>query len=88
MGVRDVLVRMVEANNRNNSESRIILDHVLTTIDMEDSYKLSTTSEWQPCHLCVCGESGSYRILVFMCCTSFFFFFCHLMGQSVLETKF
>ena len=58
VGVRDVLVRMVEENNRNNSESRIILDHVLTTIDMDDSYKLSTTSECTATLSAVCREGG------------------------------
>ncbi|XP_070196715.1 glutamate receptor 2-like [Littorina saxatilis] len=54
--VRDVLVRMVEANNRNNSDSRIVLDHVLTTIDMDDSYRLSTT-------ICSQLEKGVFLLL-------------------------
>ncbi|XP_076467660.1 glutamate receptor 2-like [Babylonia areolata] len=40
--VENLLVRMVEANNRNNSDSRIVLDHVSSIIDLHDSYKLST----------------------------------------------
>ncbi|XP_076446345.1 glutamate receptor 2-like [Babylonia areolata] len=42
-GVRDVIQRMVAANNRNDSDSRIILDDRINTIDIDDSYKLSTT---------------------------------------------
>ncbi|KAL8603429.1 hypothetical protein ACOMHN_053096 [Nucella lapillus] len=42
-GVREVVQRMVEANNHNDSDSRIILDHQITAIHIHDSYKLSTT---------------------------------------------
>ncbi|KAK7495272.1 hypothetical protein BaRGS_00013454, partial [Batillaria attramentaria] len=43
VAVRDVVQWMVEKNNRNNSDSRIVIDSKLHIVDMDDSFRLSTT---------------------------------------------
>jgi hypothetical protein len=42
--IRDLLIRRVETNNNANNNSGIIIKHELTSVDMEDSFKLSTAS--------------------------------------------
>lgn len=46
--VRNTVLKMVEYNNRNRtdtSDNRIVIEEDITTVDMDDSFRLSSTSQ-------------------------------------------
>lgn len=46
--VRNTVLKMVEYNNRNRTDTadnRIVIEEDITTVDMDDSFRLSSTSQ-------------------------------------------